>query len=174
MAAPLGEPAVEEAKNLSYDEWNRRIGDLPADLLADDDPHAPMTVDQLHSLAKHPLFELGGHTSRHPILARANADVQRREIEENRQELESLTGLTPKAFAYPNGRPRIDYGEESIRFVREAGYKVAFTSRPGFSSPSESRWERSRLFMLAGVGAAELGHRLAHSWRRGLQASDTP
>ena len=103
MAKELGESAVEEAKSCSYDEWSRRLRDLPAGALADGDPHAPMTVEELRSLARHPLFELGGHTSSHPILARASADVQRREIEGNRQELESVTGVKARAFAYPNG-----------------------------------------------------------------------
>lgn len=168
MATELGESAVDDAKSCSHDEWSRRLGDLPAGALADGDPHAPMTVEDLRSLAQHPLFELGGHTSSHPILARAGVDVQRREIEGNRQELESVTGVRARAFAYPNGRPGIDYSEESIRLVNEAGYEVAFNTRPGFSSPSESRWERSRLLMLAGIEGAELGHRFAYSWHKRL------
>ena len=166
MAAELGESAVEDAKSCSYDEWSRRLGELAAGRLADGDPHAPLTVDELRSLAQHPLFELGGHTSTHPILAQAGVDVQRREIEGNRQELESMAGVKARAFAYPNGRPRIDYSEESIRLVRETGYEVAFSTRPGFSSPSESQWERSRFLMLAGTSGPELGHRLAYSWSR--------
>lgn len=171
MAAELGESAVEDAKSCSHDEWSRRLGALPAGTLADGDPHAPMTVEELRSLAQHPLFELGGHTSTHPILARAGTDVQRREIKGNRQELESVTGVTARAFAYPNGRPGIDYSEESIQLVKEAGYEVAFSTRPGFSSPSESRWERSRLLMLGGIEGAELGHRLAYSWSRAFHST---
>jgi len=168
MATELGESAVEDAKSCSYDEWSRRLGDLPTGELADGDPHAPMTAEELRSLAHHPLFELGGHTSTHPILARAGTDVQRREIEGNRKELESMTGVKARAFAYPNGRPGIDYSEESIRLVKESGYEVGFSTRPGFSPPSESRWERSRLLMLAGIEGAELGHRLAYSWHTRL------
>lgn len=174
MAKELGEAAVEEAKSCSYDEWSRRLNDLPAGALADGDPHAPMTVEELRSLARHPLFEIGGHTSTHPILARADAGVQRREIEGNRRELESVTGVEPRAFAYPNGRPRIDYSEESIRLVKEAGYEAAFSTRSGFSSPSDSRWERSRLLMLAGIEGPELAHRLAYSWIRVSSLTDGP
>jgi peptidoglycan/xylan/chitin deacetylase (PgdA/CDA1 family) len=174
MAAELGESAVEGAKSCSYDEWSRRLGELPPGTFADDDPNAPLTVEQLRSLAQHPTFELGCHTSTHPILARAGAEVQRREIEESRQELESVTGVKARAFAYPNGRPRIDYTEESIRLVKEAGYDVAFSTRPGFSLPSESRWERSRFLMLAGISGPELGHRLAYSWHNVYASNSAP
>jgi hypothetical protein len=38
-------------------------------------------------------------------------------------------------------------------------------TRPGFATPHEPALEHSRFVMLRGVSAAELGHRLAHSWR---------
>ena len=54
------------------------------------DPHAPLTVEQQSDrLPQHPLFELGGHTSNPSDPGPSGADVQRREIEENRKELEA-------------------------------------------------------------------------------------
>jgi peptidoglycan/xylan/chitin deacetylase (PgdA/CDA1 family) len=123
-------------------------------------------LEELRVLAQHPLFEIGGHTMIHPILARALAEVQRNEIFGNRDELETLTGVKIWAFAYPNGRPRLDYSEETLQLVQEAGFEIAFSSRSGFALPSESRWERSRFLMLSGISEAELAHRLAYSWRR--------
>jgi peptidoglycan/xylan/chitin deacetylase (PgdA/CDA1 family) len=170
MAAALGESSVEEAKSWPHGDWSRRLAALPAKEVADDDPHAPLRPEEIRALARHPLFEIGGHSSTHPILSRAAEDVQRREIEGNRRELESLTGVLSRAFAYPNGRPGVDYDASSLRLVREAGYEAAFTTQSGFSLPSESRWERSRFLMLAGISEAELGHRLSYSWRRDLIA----
>jgi peptidoglycan/xylan/chitin deacetylase (PgdA/CDA1 family) len=166
MAAALGEASVEEAKASPHREWSEKLAALPAKPVADDDPHAPLRPEEIRALAHHPLFEIGGHSSTHPILSRAEEDVQRREIEDNRRELESLAGVAPRAFAYPNGRPATDYDPTSVRLVREGGYEAAFTTRPGFSPSSESRWERSRFLMLAGISDAELGHRLSYSWKK--------
>ena len=166
VAIHLGESAVEDLKRCSYEEWRRRVNEVPEDSLADDDPHAPLTLEELRVLARHPLFEIGGHTMIHPILARALAEVQRNEIFGNRNELETRIGVKIWAFAYPNGRPRLDYSEETLQLVQEAGFEMAFSSRSGFALPSESRWERSRFLMLSGISEAELAHRLAYSWRR--------
>jgi peptidoglycan/xylan/chitin deacetylase (PgdA/CDA1 family) len=166
MAAALGESSVEEAKSSPYRLWAQKLAALPANEVADDDPHAPLRPEEIRALAAHPLFEIGGHSSTHPILSRAGEEVQRHEIEGNRRDLESLTGVSPRAFAYPNGRPANDYDDTSLRLVREAGYETAFTTAAGFSLSSESRWERSRFLMLAGISDAELGHRLSYSWTK--------
>jgi peptidoglycan/xylan/chitin deacetylase (PgdA/CDA1 family) len=166
MAGASGESSVEEAKSMPHEDWTQQVAALPAKAVADGDPHAPLRLDEIRELARHPLFEIGGHSATHPILSRAGENVQRREIEENRRELQSATGIAPRAFAYPNGRPGADYDATSLRLVREAGYEAAFTTQAGFSPASQSRWERSRFLMLAGISEAELGHRLSYSWKK--------
>ena len=70
-----------------------------------------------------------------------------------------------RAFAYPNGRPELDYTRDTTRLLDEQGFDFAFTTRPGFASAVEPRLERSRFLMLASTSAPELAHRLAYSWR---------
>ena len=80
-------------------------------------------------------------------------------------DLEAWTGRPVRAFAYPNGESATDYTPETVKLVEESGFDFGFTTRPGFATPYEPALEHSRFVMLRGVSAAELGHRLAHSWR---------
>jgi peptidoglycan/xylan/chitin deacetylase (PgdA/CDA1 family) len=162
------EASVETAKSLPHDQWQQweqAIVDVEASAEL-----RVLTPAQVGELAAHPLFEIGGHTVNHPILANADEPTQRREIEENRRELEAWTGSEVSVFAYPNGRPGIDYTERTTMLVCGLGYRMAFSTRSGFASIEESRWERPRFLMLSGITTEELAHRLAFSWRRKASA----
>ena len=159
-----GEDAVEALKSRDYDAWkNAWAAGQPLD---ECDPRALLTSSELGALARVDGIEIGGHTVNHPILARAPRDVQREEIEGNLRAIAQWTGKRPRAFAYPNGRPGIDYNAVTIELLREAGVDVAFTTQPSFAGADEPLLERSRFFLLAGTSGAELAHRLTYSWPR--------
>ena len=164
LAAREGEESVEAWKSRDYEAWKAACT-LTSPLTADD-PRALMQPAELAALASMDGIEIGGHTARHPILAHASADQQRLEIEENLQSIEAWTGRKVRAFAYPNGRPRIDYTEETGDILRRVGVEIAFTTRPAFSPEYELPLERSRFLVLDDLSEAELAHRLAYSWRR--------
>jgi peptidoglycan/xylan/chitin deacetylase (PgdA/CDA1 family) len=160
-----GEAAAARAKTLPFAAW-QRLREQCAKRAADDDPHAPLTIGDVHALARDGCVEVAGHTAAHAILARASRSEQHAQITDNKLRLEAWTGTPVHAFAYPNGQPREDYTSETVELVRESGVDTAFTTRHGFALPDEPTLERSRFFMLAGVSAAELAHRLTRSWRR--------
>jgi peptidoglycan/xylan/chitin deacetylase (PgdA/CDA1 family) len=164
LARERGEAEVERAKTLPFEEW-RSVCASALDAVDDADPNAPLTVDEVRALASG-LFEIGGHTAAHPILARVSVQGQREQILGNKAALEKWTGRPVTAFAYPNGRPGIDYTADSVVLLDEAGFEFGFTTRAGFAVAREATLERSRFLMLAGTSAAELAHRLAYSWRR--------
>jgi peptidoglycan/xylan/chitin deacetylase (PgdA/CDA1 family) len=164
MARDRGEAAAERAKTLSFAQWQALAGSLERSAPADD-PHALLTPEQIAALAAGSM-EIGGHTARHPILARAPLSEQRAEIISNRTTLETWTGRPVRAFAYPNGRPGIDYTRDTVDLLDESGFDFAFTTRAGFAAAADRRLECARFLMLAGVFPAELAHRLAYSWRR--------
>jgi peptidoglycan/xylan/chitin deacetylase (PgdA/CDA1 family) len=161
LARSRGEAAVEAAKALPGREWRQAAPAAPA---ADGDPCEPLTREELAELAAAPGITLGGHTATHPILARLDADEQRAEIEGGRRSLEEWTGRPVPAFAYPNGRPGIDYTAETAARAAAAGFAAAFTTAPGFADPTRKPLELPRFLMLAGISAAELAHRLAYAW----------
>jgi peptidoglycan/xylan/chitin deacetylase (PgdA/CDA1 family) len=165
LARRRGEAEVESAKGLGFHDWKEACRESMQ--LADpNDPAAPLSPDEVRRLAEIPGVEIGGHTLDHPILSKADVDEQRRQIAEDKAKVESWTRRPVRAFAYPNGRPTLDYTSQTVKAVAEAGFETAFTTRHGFAAPTESPRERSRFFMTAGISAPELAHRLCYSWRK--------
>lgn len=165
LARAEGEAAVEGWKEVSYRAWRAACAGFAAPA-AEEDPNAPLTPAGVRALGQTEGFELGGHSAAHAILSRADGDDQRREILENKRALEEWGGRPVRAFAYPNGRPGLDYTPATVALLAELGFDFGFTTRSGFALPGEPPLERSRFLMLAGISAAELAHRLAYSWRR--------
>lgn len=164
VAAHDGEAAVEPWKSREYDDWAASCADTPG--VHDDDPRALMTSDELGALSRRNGIEIGGHTARHPILAHASRERQCGEIAQDLDAIRQWTGAPVRAFAYPNGRPGIDYNDATVGILTELGIDLAFTMRPSFARPGEPALERSRFLMVDEVSGAELAHRLAYSWPR--------
>jgi peptidoglycan/xylan/chitin deacetylase (PgdA/CDA1 family) len=164
VAARDGEAEVERWKSRDYDGWFAACAaTAPVD---DDDPRALMTVDELIAMDRSGRIEIGGHTARHPILARASSEHQREEISGSLESIRQWTGRPARAFAYPNGRPDLDYTGATVGILREYGVDAAFTMRPAFARRDEPALERSRFLIVDDVSGAELAHRLAYTWPR--------
>ncbi len=89
----------------------------------------------LASLARHPLCTIGAHTLTHPMLAKHDADLVRRELEESRRAIEMRIGLPVRHLAYPVGDPR-SAGPREHAIAAELGYASAVTTRPGLIFPA--------------------------------------
>jgi peptidoglycan/xylan/chitin deacetylase (PgdA/CDA1 family) len=83
-----------------------------------------LRVDELRELAGSPFVEIGAHTVRHEVLAALTTDRQRQEIEGSRDALASVLGRPVRTFSYPYGASS-DYTSETVRLVREAGFRCA-------------------------------------------------
>lgn len=104
-----------------------QCGSLPDNLM--------MTTAQLKSLYRAGM-EIGAHTARHPILASLDADAVKQEILAGKQFLEDALGTQIRLFAYPNGKPGVDFLPEQAKIVRELGFVAAVTTRCGVASQS--------------------------------------
>ena len=159
-----GEAAVRDAQR-SMPEWRavtarfRRRAEPTSAM-------APLTIDELQTLAAHPLIDIGAHTRSHVMLQIASASQQEDEIAGSRAQLESWLGRPVRAFAYPYGMPDVDYSSEAVASVVAAGYQCAFSTRPAFATASGDRWQLPRFTMLHSIDQAELFHRMTHSWHR--------
>jgi peptidoglycan/xylan/chitin deacetylase (PgdA/CDA1 family) len=117
---------------------------LPDDLMLQ-----PAQVRALHRAG----MQIGAHTASHPILARLEDAHARDEIASGRSALESLIDAPVSLFAYPNGKPGVDYSEANVAAARDAGFDAAFTTVAGaaamasdpFQLPRFTPWDRSRL-----------------------------
>ena len=81
-------------------------------------------------------MQIGAHTVSHPILAKLDRAGAHREIAESKQVLEKLLGERVGLFAYPNGKPGVDYNTESVEVVRELGFDAAVSTRWAASGPA--------------------------------------
>lgn len=102
-----------------------------------------LTADMIRALSAGRV-EIGGHTVTHPILTRIDDDSARREIADNKQQLEAIVGKPVTLFAYPNGKRGTDYDQRHVQMVREAGYQAAFTTAPGAATQHNDRYEFPR------------------------------
>ena len=92
--------------------------------------HRPMTEKELLELAHTDLIDIGGHTASHPALAGLPSCQQADEISQGKERLEEILGRPVKSFAYPIGR-RMDYTDETVALVRQAGFTLACVNIPG-------------------------------------------
>ncbi len=89
-------------------------------------------------------FDIGAHTLDHPILGLCDAARARDEIGSTREILEGITKRQVSAFAYPNGRPGVDFSHRHIEMVKAAGYSYAVTTQWGVAGPTTSPYQIPR------------------------------
>lgn len=87
-----------------------------------------MTVEQIQEIDKDGLVEIGAHTLYHPFLANETDRRSKEEIQSSISQLEEILQHPILAFAYPNGRPNVDWGEREIGYLKETSVKLAFST----------------------------------------------
>jgi len=87
-----------------------------------------LTWAQVREMQKYGV-EFGSHTLTHPWLPGVSDEQLRREVIDSKHRLEDALGIEIASFAYPSGG--VDRRVRSV--VAEAGYKLAFTTRPGLN-----------------------------------------
>jgi len=116
---------------------------LPDDLM--------MTSAEVRAM-RHSGMQIGAHTVTHPILARLDPSAARIEIAQSKGFLERLLGERVGLFAFPNGKPDVDYTAQCAATVRELGFDAAFSTRWAaaradtdmFQIPRFTPWDRTR------------------------------
>jgi len=118
---------------------------LPDDLM--------MTSQQVVELRRAGML-IGAHTISHPILARLEPADVRKEIFGSKGFLESILEEEVDLFAYPNGRPNVDFQTKDAVIVKELGFKAAVSTAWGTAGidsdlmrlPRFTPWDKTRLF----------------------------
>ena len=87
-----------------------------------------MNIEQLKEVEASGLVTVGAHTLNHPVLKNEDDESSAYEITESIKRLEVLLGHPVKYFAYPNGRPGIDFGEREMNYLRENKVSIAFST----------------------------------------------
>lgn len=102
-----------------------------------------MTTAQLRQLHDAGM-EIGGHTHRHPILARLDDKAAHDEIQTGIEWLERTLGNRIRVFAYPNGKPGHDYLPGQAEILRKLALSGAVSTRHGVGSASSDPFQLPR------------------------------
>jgi len=95
---------------------------------------------------------IGAHTVSHPILSQLDDGRARAEIAQSKERLEYIVGAPVRLFAYPNGKPKVDYRAEHVAMVKEFGFSAAVSTAWGvarvgcdiYQIPRFTPWDRHR------------------------------
>jgi len=125
-----------------------RIAQLAGVTLPDD---LMMSSDQLRAMRAAGMV-IGAHTVNHPILLKLPAEGMREEIRRSRDRLQQLLDEPVDLFAYPNGKPGVDYDQAAVDIVRAEGFAAAFSTVWGavsrqsddFQLPRFTPWDAGR------------------------------
>jgi peptidoglycan/xylan/chitin deacetylase (PgdA/CDA1 family) len=85
------------------------------------DDETALTPEQIKILAKEPLCTVGGHTVSHLHLAELDYNTQYQEIEENKRQLEILTGKDIFHFSFPFG----SYNQDTLKILKQLEFKTS-------------------------------------------------
>lgn len=99
------------------------LGALPREMLSWDEVRATSDV-----------LTFGGHTHTHPIMSRVETSRLAWEIRTCRDRIRDELGVSPRWFAYPNGKA-CDYDVRCGRLLAECGFAGAFSTEEGINGP---------------------------------------
>lgn len=83
------------------------------------------------------------HTLSHRILTTLSSEERQSEIHESAQRIQNELGSRPYIFAYPTGR-KTDYDQTDVDQLKRCGFKMAFTTVPGYVQRGQTLLELPR------------------------------
>lgn len=128
---------------------DRRLG-LSQALLEKLGRHAPhslmMTDDHVRAMSRAGMG-IGGHTRNHVILSKMTPEAALEDILADREALATLLDKPPSSFAYPNGKPGVDYQTEHARMVESVGYRNAVSTHSAVGTRQAKPFELPRFVL---------------------------
>jgi peptidoglycan/xylan/chitin deacetylase (PgdA/CDA1 family) len=115
-------------RSIPYAKTDEALGtlrELPEFPETSTEPVRAMTADEVVTLSRHELIEIGSHTVTHTSLSDLSPERQESEVRQSKVDLEALCGLPVESFAYPNGR----VAREAPALLRQTGFSCGITSK---------------------------------------------
>jgi peptidoglycan/xylan/chitin deacetylase (PgdA/CDA1 family) len=110
-----------------------------------------INIDQLKEMQASGLISIGAHTQHHPILTNEDATSVANQITSSISELEKIIEKPVKYFAYPNGRPTLDFAEREVNILQQNNICLAFSTATDHLSTS------TNLLSIPRMGFARMG-----------------
>ena len=138
------EGLIGTCKYLEPDARAARVDAIAAAAGVDPPRDLMMRSEQVRALHDAGM-EIGAHTVRHPILSSISTAESEHEIVASRDRLSAIIGGPVRSFAYPNGKPGVDYRREHVEAVRRAGFTVAVSTVWGAAGVKDDPWQLPRV-----------------------------
>lgn len=103
-----------------------------------------MSEEVLYKVSTHNV-EIGAHTVNHPILNMVNTEQAHSEIRESKKRLENIINKKVDYFAYPNGKPGVDYSSQHVEIVMGEGFKAAFSTEASIATTQSEIYQLPRI-----------------------------
>ncbi|MHC1682073.1 MAG: polysaccharide deacetylase family protein [Clostridiaceae bacterium] len=91
-------------------------------------------------------ISIQSHTVHHVELDKLSYDEQLKELKDSKDYLDKLLNQHTNAICYPVGR----FNDDTIRAAKKAGYKLGFTTKPGYGKLSEGPFSIHRVRIFPG------------------------
>lgn len=102
---------------------------------------------QLLELKNLDVVKISSHTHTHKDLNCIDENEIKRELKESKSILENLLSISVTSLCYPQGK----FSEKTIRIAKSIGYKIQYSSIPGFFNPlNKNNVVRRSLVQFAG------------------------
>lgn len=89
-------------------------------------------------------MEVGAHTINHPILTTLTLAQAEDEIVQGRNQLQSIIDAPVDVFAYPNGKPGLDYDQTHLSLLKANGFRGAVSTATGVSQAGDDLFQLPR------------------------------
>jgi peptidoglycan/xylan/chitin deacetylase (PgdA/CDA1 family) len=99
-----------------------------------------MNWEEIAELDRAGTLRFEAHSVTHPNLLLLGDEESRGEITQSKNDLEAHLGRRVEAFCYPAGL----FGERELRFVADAGYRIAVSCEPGVNRRDTDRFALRR------------------------------
>ena len=146
---------VSDETHNRWDTDSAANPDVRADLLS---------ADEIKALDNSGRIEIGGHTLSHAKLDELSPTEKRREIRENKAQLEKILGHPIISFAYPYG----NINESAKSEVKDAGYRFAVATDSGPRQMHEDPFQIRRIAVFPRTNTFSLWRKIRgnYVWRR--------
>jgi peptidoglycan/xylan/chitin deacetylase (PgdA/CDA1 family) len=142
---------LQKLKYIDLEERWQIASHVYREFVSEQLPRIMMTREQVRDLSSRG-FEIGAHTIDHPILEKIPDERADKEICDSFAWVEAVAGESPLSFAYPNGRPGVDFSQRHQDMAMRAGFVAAASTAWGLgtarrdmlSLPRIGPWWRDR------------------------------
>jgi peptidoglycan/xylan/chitin deacetylase (PgdA/CDA1 family) len=122
--------------------------------------HRILSFQEVITLARGELIEVGSHTVTHPVLSTLPAVLQRDEILRSKATLEEMLKHPVNSFSYPYG----NYTSQTVAIIRESGFTCACSTAPRAVERGADRFQLPRIEVQDWDGE-EFARQLASRWK---------